>query len=135
PDRVFEPRPGRRTDREDVRRRLRPESRVCVMSRANFITTDRPVDYLILTEPSAAGPVIGQYAGRPIYAAVVDYFGRRFSYAGIAPRLRNGRYDVGALQPGEWIVEPGLIYFGDPTAPRGWFRKRRGDQPFVIHSD
>jgi hypothetical protein len=99
------------------------------MSRANFATTHRPVEYFILMEPRADGPVIGQYAGQPIAAVVVDYFGRHFTYAGIAPRLRNGRYDVAALQPGEWIVEPGLIYFGDPTEPRG--RKRL---PFRIHS-
>ena len=104
------------------------------MSRANFITTERPVEYLILMEPRPDGPVIGQYAGQPIHAAVIDYFGRRFTSAGVAPRLRNGRYDADALQPGEWIVEPGLIYFGDPTEPRGRFGKRRGSQPFVIHS-
>jgi len=99
-----------------------------------MLMTDRPVEYLILMEPRADGPVIGQYAGQPIHAAVVDYFGRRFTYAGIAPRLRNGRYDADALQPGEWIVEPGLIYLGDPTEPRGWLRMRPGGQPFVIHS-
>ena len=103
------------------------------MSRA-ILMMDRPVEYFILMEPRADGPVIGQYAGQPIYAAVVDYFGRRFTYAGIAPRLRNGRYDADALQPGEWIVEPGLIYFGDPTEPRDWPRKRPSGQPFVIHS-
>jgi hypothetical protein len=72
--------------------------------------TTTPVDYLILVEPRAAGPVVGFLGGNPIPEAVVDYFGRRYVYAGVAPRRRNGQYDVGALQRGEWIVEPGLLY-------------------------
>jgi len=80
------------------------------MLRSSF-TTARPVEYHILVEPRPDGPLIGQYAGQPIAAAVVDYFGRRFTYVGIAPRLRSGRYDVESLRPGEWIVEPGLIYY------------------------
>jgi hypothetical protein len=79
------------------------------MSRVNF-TTARPVEYSILVNPHADGPVLGFYAGQPIAAAVKDYFGRCYTYAGIAPRLGNGRYDVDALGRGEWIVEPGLIY-------------------------
>ena len=74
------------------------------------LSTARPVEYFILVEPHADGPVVGYYAGRPIPAAVVDYFGRRYSYAGVAPRRRSGQYDVEALGPGEWIVEPGLVY-------------------------
>lgn len=74
------------------------------------LTTDRPVDYFILVEPRADGPLLGYYAGRPIPAAVVDYFGRRYSYAGVAPRGRSGQYNVEALGPGEWIIEPGLVY-------------------------
>jgi hypothetical protein len=92
------------------------------MSRVNF-TAARPVDYFILVEPRADGPVIGFYAGHPIAAAVVDYFGRRFLYAGVAPRLRSGRYDGDSLRPGEWIVEPGLIYYADPKESPG-LRKR-----------
>jgi hypothetical protein len=79
------------------------------MSRFGF-TTSRPVEYFILVEPKADGPLIGYYAGRPIPAAVVDCFGRRYSYVGVAPRRRSGQYDVESLRPGEWIVEPGLVY-------------------------
>ena len=79
------------------------------MSRSGF-TAGRPVDYFILVEPRADGPLLGYYAGRPIPAAVVDYFGRRYSYAGVAPRRRSGQYDVESLRPGEWIIEPGLVY-------------------------
>lgn len=92
------------------------------MSRANF-TAARPVDYFILVEPRADGPIVGFYAGHPIAAAVVDYFGRRFIYAGVAPRLRSGRYDGDSLRPGEWIVEPGLVYYTDPEESGG-LRKR-----------
>jgi hypothetical protein len=70
----------------------------------------RPVDYHILIEPRPAGPVVGFLAGKPIPEAVVDLFGRRYVYAGVAPRRRNGQYDADALGRGEWIVEPGLIY-------------------------
>jgi len=79
------------------------------MRRLGFATA-RPVEYFILVEPHADGPVVGYYGGRPIPAAVVDYFGRRYSYAGVAPRRRSGQYDVEALAPGEWIIEPGLVY-------------------------
>jgi len=69
-----------------------------------------PVEYLILVDPRPAGPLLGYYNGRPIPAEVVDYFGRRYAYAGIAPRRLNGQYDVDALGTGERLVEPGLVY-------------------------
>ena len=104
------------------------------MSRVNFPTA-RPVDYFILVEPRPDGPVVGYYAGRAIAAAVVDYFGRRFTYAGIAPRLYSGRYDVESLRPGEWIVEPGLIYYGDPRERSGLLKRFRSPRhPSVIGS-
>ena len=68
------------------------------------------VEYLILVDPQPAGPVLGYYKDRPIPAAVVDYFGRHYIYAGIAPRRHNGQYDVEALAIGERLVEPGLVY-------------------------
>jgi hypothetical protein len=76
------------------------------------------VDYHIIVEPRPAGPVIGYFAGQPIAASVVDYFGRRFLYEGVAPRRRNGQYDIQSLRPGEWIVEPGLLYQFDMNQPR-----------------
>jgi hypothetical protein len=71
-------------------------------------------DYFILDDPSATGPVIGTYAGRPFTAAVVDDLGRRFVFAGIAPRRRDGTFDTDMLSDGEWIVQPGLVYRSDP---------------------
>lgn len=95
------------------------------MSRVSF-EKGRPVEYYMLAEPRPDGPVVGYYAGRPIADAVVDCFGRRFTYAGVAPRIRSGRYDVGSLRPGEWIVEPGLVYYGDPREFGGLLKGRRG---------
>jgi hypothetical protein len=56
------------------------------------------------------GPPMGFYAGQEIPASVADEFGRRFVYAGVAPRKPNGTFDVDALATGEFIVPPGLIY-------------------------
>jgi hypothetical protein len=68
------------------------------------------VDYLILVDPRPAGPILGYYKDRPIAAEVVDYYGRHYSYAGIAPRRRDGRYDIDGLAAEERLVEPGLVY-------------------------
>jgi hypothetical protein len=64
----------------------------------------------MLVDARPAGRVLGYYKDRPIPAAVVDYFGRRYIYAGLAPRHRNGGYDVDALATSERLVEPGLVY-------------------------
>jgi hypothetical protein len=73
----------------------------------------RPVEYYRLIGPHPDGPVLGVYAGRPIPAAVRDADGRRYVYAGVAPRRLNGHYDLDALRTDEWLVEPGLVYAGD----------------------
>ena len=64
----------------------------------------------MLVDPQPVGPVLGFYRDRSIPAAVVDCFGRRYLYAGLAPRNRNGWYDIDALAPGERLIEPGLVY-------------------------
>jgi hypothetical protein len=79
------------------------------MTRIAAIQRDH-TDYHIVFEPRPDGPTIGFYGEHPIAAAIVDYFGRRFIYDGIAPRRRDGNHDVKLLRPGEWIVEPGLVY-------------------------
>jgi len=79
------------------------------MPSAHF-SADRPVDYFILVEPRADGPIIGTYDNRPIPAAVKDAFGRRYSYVGVASRLRDGRLDVKTLSHGEWFIRSGLVY-------------------------
>ena len=80
-------------------------------------STPHPVEYFLLLEPQAVGPVIGIYRDRPIAAAVIDAEGRRYAYAGIAPRLHSGCYDVESLRQGEWLVEPGLVYAAGLHAP------------------
>jgi hypothetical protein len=80
--------------------------------------SSRPVDYFMLQEPQGEGPQVGTFAGQAISECVTDYFGHRYRFAGIAPRLRDGRYDVDALGLGEWLVEPGLIYVQDSSGRR-----------------
>jgi hypothetical protein len=74
------------------------------------IVHERPIEYSMLHNVKPVGASIGYYADREIPESVVDEFGRRFVYAGVAPRRRNGVFDVDALATGEFIVRPGLIY-------------------------
>ena len=83
----------------------------------------RPIEYFMLLAPRPDGPVVGRYAGQPIPAAVIDEDGRRYVYAGTAPRLLDGRYDLDALRTDEWLVEPGLVYAGR-LAPTGGLRNK-----------
>lgn len=76
----------------------------------------RPVEYLILFNPRPDGPLLGFYQGQPIAEAIVDHFGCRYVYSGIAPRRRDGRYDVESLRKEERLVEPGLVYRKDTSA-------------------
>jgi len=69
-----------------------------------------PTEYFILANLRNRGPIIGRLADHPISETVVDDRGSSYRYVGVAPRNPNGRYDVEALRPGEWIVQPGLIY-------------------------
>ena len=81
---------------------------------SGFVALDEDyIDYHVVVDPRPDGPVIGFYAGEPIAARVIDLFGRRFTYDGVAPRRRNGQYDPSGLRAGEWIVEPGLVYHFD----------------------
>ena len=90
-----------------------------MMSRVNF-SQERPVEFFMLMKPQPDGPIMGTYAGEPIAATVVDLYGRRYSYIGVAPRLRSGRYDLDSLSEDEWLVEPGLVYRGHRKASGGW---------------
>jgi hypothetical protein len=78
---------------------------------------NRDALFYVLIEPRPVGPTLGTFQGRPIAAAVVDRDGRRYAFAGIMPRSRSGQYDLAALRPGEWIVDPGLIYQRDGAIP------------------
>ena len=69
-----------------------------------------PVEYFILSNLRSEGATIGHLADKPIAETVVDASGRRYRYVGVAQRAADGRFDVGALRTGEWIVQPGLVY-------------------------
>ena len=70
----------------------------------------RFVEYFILHGTRPTGPSIGFYGDREIPASVVDLFDRHYMYAGVAPRRWNGQFDIDALEPGEFIVLPGIVY-------------------------
>jgi hypothetical protein len=75
--------------------------------------------YSIMVEPRPAGATIGLYRGLPIAERVIDQFNRRFTYVGIVGRRRDGQYDVNALKPGQFVVEPGLVYGLETGEGRG----------------
>jgi hypothetical protein len=66
--------------------------------------------FRLVVEPRPAGRTIGYLDELPISEMVVDRFGRRLTYVGVAPRTLRGTYCVDELRPGEFIVEPGLLY-------------------------
>jgi hypothetical protein len=72
-------------------------------------TRSIPLAYYVL-DVESEGPAIGYLNGQPIAATVVDRDGHHYVYAGLAPRCRDGRLDVVALKPNEWIVRPGFVY-------------------------
>ncbi len=74
------------------------------------ITRNRRIEYSILHAPRPVGATIGTFHGEEISEAVMDEFGRLYRYAGVAPLRMDGRFDDEALQPGEFIVQPGLVY-------------------------
>ncbi|MER8874577.1 hypothetical protein NKI04_32800 [Mesorhizobium sp. M0814] len=80
-------------------------------------TKSVPVEYYTLriagpavSQSGAESAIIGYLADRPIFGSVTDSSGARYRYVGLAARLSDGRYDIESLSPGEWILEPGLIY-------------------------
>ncbi len=70
----------------------------------------RLIEYFMLHDAKPAGQSVGIYANREISESVVDDFGQRYVFAGIAPRRWNGDFDVDALRTGEFILKPGIIY-------------------------
>ncbi len=80
----------------------------------------RPLEYFMLHDAKPTGQSVGIYANREIPESVVDDFGRRYVFAGLAPRRQNGDFDVDALRTGEFILKPGLVYRMESIAP-SWF--------------
>ncbi len=85
----------------------------------------RHLEYFLLHDARPTGPSVGLYANRDIPASVVDDFGRRYLFAGIAPRQWNGDFDLDALQTGEFILKPGLVYRLEQL-PRSWIESLFG---------
>jgi len=71
-----------------------------------------PVDdeLFILSHVRPEGGVVGHLGELPIPEAVIGEDGQHYVFEGIAVRRPSGRFDVRALRPGEWIVQPGLVY-------------------------
>jgi len=69
-----------------------------------------PIEYYVLANIQMLGPVLGYFSGRPILARVRDQLGQLYRYTGLVPRRADGSFNVNLLRPGEWIVEPGLVY-------------------------
>ena len=80
------------------------------MYRVIQASPQRADTYSIMVEPRPAGATIGLYRGLPIAERVVDQFDRCFTYVGVIGRRGDGQYDVNALKPGQFVVEPGLVY-------------------------
>jgi hypothetical protein len=70
----------------------------------------RPVEFVIIPGARADGAVIGSINGFEIPEFVLDEFGRRYEYVGLASRRWNGKFDSDVLRAGEFIAEPGLVY-------------------------
>ena len=87
------------------------------------IQKDKPTDYYLIVDPRPDGEIIGVIADVPISGSVRDYFGHSYDYVGAAPRRTNGQLDVDALKPGEFILQPGLIYRRE--SPRRRFNAAR----------
>ena len=87
------------------------------MFRFDAGTHQASVEYSMMVEPRPVGPPIGVYQGLPFAERVVDQFGRRFAYVGLACRRGDGRFDLASLRTGEFIVEPGLVYGLEKPAP------------------
>lgn len=81
---------------------------------------DRPIDYFVVQGPKPTGRSLGHFADREISETVVDMFGNRYTFVGLAPRKWNGDLDVKALGAGEFIVLPGLVYHRERAEPKGW---------------
>lgn len=91
------------------------DSRPClieVISDGAAVTNlDRfPRECFVLTEFKTEGGVLGRLGPQPIHPFIVDNFGSRYAFAGIAPRRADGSYSLERLNAGEWIIEPGLVY-------------------------
>jgi hypothetical protein len=74
------------------------------------VSRNLPFEYFLLGNAQLSGAVVAHVGKRPIRETVIDAGGRQYRFVGLAGREDRGRLDVEALRPGEWIVEPNLVY-------------------------
>jgi hypothetical protein len=84
--------------------------RSCLEPGMKCISPSLPFEYFILDHVIPAGPVACTIGTVPVRERVTDNRGNVYQYAGLVRRDPDGRLDVSALNPGEWILEPNLIY-------------------------
>ncbi|HEY1382035.1 MAG TPA: hypothetical protein VGF43_00390 [Dongiaceae bacterium] len=67
-------------------------------------------ELFILSHVRPEGGVVGHLGELPIPGEVIGEDGQHYVFEGVAMRRPSGRFDVRTLRPGEWIVQPGLVY-------------------------
>lgn len=77
----------------------------------------RYLEYFLLRNVTAEGPIVGRYEGQDVRQNIVDEWGRRYSFVGIAAFRWDGQYACDALKTGEFILPPGLVYRLDRLPP------------------
>ena len=87
------------------------------MAQFSEFNQSRRIEFFLLRNVIAEGPVVGSYAGEPIRRSVIDEWNRRYNFVGLAAFRWDGQYDCDALQTGEFILPPGLIYRLDRMPP------------------
>jgi hypothetical protein len=80
--------------------------------------TEPDVEFFRLHNARPDGVVVARYRDHAVCDVMIDEYGQRYVFAGLAPRRRDGTYDVKGLKVGEVILEPGLIYQLIPVKAR-----------------
>jgi hypothetical protein len=81
-----------------------------------------PREFFMLRDTRSVGTVIGHYDGHDIAEKIIDCDGNRYTYHGLARYRLDGRLDLEALKPGQYVVEPCFVYALDAKSGR-----RKGD--------
>lgn len=84
-------------------------------------STERPVDYFVVQGAKPVGPILGRFGEHDISEIIVDNLGYHYRFVGAAPRTWDGKLDTASLEPGQFILMPGLVYQRDESTRVGWF--------------
>ena len=74
------------------------------------VSPNLPFEYYMLHGIGFEGGIACRLGSKLVRERVRDSQGCLYCFVGRASRDASGRLDVAALKPGEWIVEPDLIY-------------------------